>query len=87
MKKNLFIWDVDRYNETLRLVGDEDTGVSMDCRLCDRGGLPIAYLLTSVDDDGYIDNEDVLRVGTITELINAGQRHHQDRHPHGRRRR
>ena len=30
-------------DDVMRLVGDEDCGVGIDCRICDRGGAPIAY--------------------------------------------
>lgn len=70
-----------RFDETFRLVGDEDTGVGVDCRRCDRGGLPIAYLLTYPDDRTYADADDVQLVHTITELINAAQQHMWRRHP------
>jgi hypothetical protein len=69
------IVESERYDETLRLVGDEDCGVSVDCKLCDRRGLPIAYLLTYDGDTTYAGNADVQRVHTITALIDAGQQH------------
>lgn len=78
---SVVIIESERYDETLRLAGDEDCGVSMDCRLCDRGGLPIAYLLTYAGDTTYAGNDDVQRVLTITALIDAGQQHLWQQHP------
>ena len=77
----LVIVDTTQYDQAMRLVGDEDTGVSLDCRLCDRGGLPIAYLLTYPDDPTYAKVDDVLRVQSITQLIDGGQQHLWARHP------
>lgn len=60
-------------DDVMRLVGDEDCGVGINCRVCDRGGAPIAYY-TSPDDLAY-QGTDVERVHTIAALVEAGQRH------------
>lgn len=60
-------------DDVMRLSGDEDCGVGIDCRVCDRGGAPIAYY-TGIDDRTY-EGTDVEIVHTITALIEAGQRH------------
>jgi hypothetical protein len=61
-------------DDVMRLVGDEDCGVGIDCRVCDRGGAPIAYYQHPDDRFGY-DGTDVERVHTIDALIDAGRRH------------
>lgn len=60
-------------DDVMRLVGDEDCGVGVDCRVCDRGGAPIAYY-AGIDDRAY-EGTDVEVVHTITALIEAGQHH------------
>jgi hypothetical protein len=77
----LLIVDAERYNEVLRLSGDEDCGVGLDCRLCDRRGAPIAYY-AHPDDRTYL-GTDVERVHTITALIYAGDRHLTEHHSAG----
>lgn len=69
----------ERYDETLRLVGDEETGVGLDCRLCDRGGAPVAYYPPHPGDCAY-EGTDVQAVQSITALIEAGQQHLGERH-------
>lgn len=63
---------MDRLDEVMSLAGDEDCGVGMNCRICDRGGAPIAYYAGI--SPAYLDT-DVVLVDTITALIDAGQRH------------
>ncbi len=55
------------------LAGDEDCGVGLHCRTCDRGGSPVAYYpgLTSP----YEDRADVATVDTIAALLDAGRQH------------
>lgn len=77
--RELVIRQPARYDETFRLVGDEDCGVGLDCRLCDRGGAPIAYL-THPDDRAYA-GTDVQVVHTITPLLAAGEAHLFQAHP------
>ena len=72
------IAEAKRYDEVMRLVGDEDCGVGLDCRLCDRGGAPIAYYV-GIDDRAY-EGTDVVIVHTVTALIDVGQRHLWERH-------
>ncbi len=55
------------------LQGDEDSGVGINCRICDRGGAPIAYY--THPDDRTWNGTDVQVVFTIAELIEAGDRH------------
>lgn len=69
----------DRFDATLRLVGDEDSGVGLDCRLCDRGGAPIAYY--SHPDDRTYQGTDVVITHSVTALLNAGQSHLLIAHP------
>jgi hypothetical protein len=60
-------------DEQLYLQGDEDAGVGIQCRVCDRGGAPVAYY-TYPDGQAY-EGTDVQVVHTITALFNAGLRH------------
>jgi len=46
-----------------RLVGDEDCGVGIDCQVCDRGGVPIAYY--TWPGNHVYENTDVKVVHTI----------------------
>lgn len=62
-----------------RLVGDEDTNVGIDCRDCDRGGAPIAYL---THETSAYQGTDVVVVDTIAALLAAAVDH--DRTAHGR---
>lgn len=65
-------------DDTFRLSGDEDCGVGLDCRLCDRGGAPIAYYV-GIDDSAY-EGTDVIVVRTIADLLGAGEQHRNERH-------
>lgn len=69
--------------DDLYLLGDEDTGVSLDCRLCNRRGLPVAYY-SHPDDKTYAGRDDVVRVSTIAGLVDAGEKHLREYH-HERR--
>jgi hypothetical protein len=60
-------------DDLLTLSGDEDTGVGINCRRCDRGGLPIAYYI-GIDDTPYADT-DVFVTKSMIELIGAGINH------------
>jgi hypothetical protein len=68
----------DWFDQAFRVAGDEDGGVGLDCRLCDRGGAPIAYY--SWPDDRTYEGTDVVRVSTISALLDAGQQHLAQRH-------
>lgn len=59
-------------DDVMRLVGDEDCGVGIDCRICDRGGAPIAYYAGI--SPAWL-STDVIVVDTITDLIEAGTHH------------
>lgn len=62
-------------DELFRLVGDEDCGVGINCRICDRGGAPIAYYAGL--DQPYPTElaSDVVPVDTIAALISAAEKH------------
>ena len=62
----------EQFDATFYLAGDEDAGVGLACRLCDRGGLPIAYC--GVDDRAY-QGTDVIIVHAPTALLAAGLDH------------
>lgn len=55
------------------LQGDEDGGVSMMCLLCDRGGLPVAYLTTAGDRSWQ--GTDVIVAYSIDELLRSASMH------------
>lgn len=76
-----FPLDTKRYDEFFRLVGDEDCGVGLDCRLCDRGGAPIAYYPGISQPYPTTVAPDVIPADTISALFEAGQQHLWDRHP------
>lgn len=55
------------------LQGDEDGGVGLQCKLCDRGGAPVA-LLTTHGDRSYA-GTDVVMVYTIADPLEAARTH------------
>ncbi len=57
------------------LMGDEDGGVGLQCRLCDLGGRPVTYY----GHDPYPSPE-VVSVTTITDFLSAGVAHVVDQH-------
>jgi hypothetical protein len=65
--------DALRLDEHLWLSGDEDCGVGINCRICDRGGAPVAYY--EGISTGVYAGADVETVSTISALISAGERH------------
>jgi hypothetical protein len=68
------IADLDRF----RLVGDEDCGVGLDCRDCDRGGKPIAYYggITPA----YPGDAEVVQCDSISGLLIAAHEHRRLTH-------
>lgn len=60
-------------DDILTLSGDEDTGVGISCRRCDRGGLPLAYYV-GIDDKAYA-NTDVFVTESIIDLVAFGLNH------------
>jgi hypothetical protein len=69
-------------DELFRLVGDYDCGVSIDCRVCDRGGAPIAYYDAGLGQP-YPNAQapDVVPVSTIEALLSAALDHRTAHHP------
>lgn len=65
---------MDALDEHLWLCGDEDGGVGINCRICDRGGAPVAYYEPYPMRPSY-EGTDVERVSTIIALVSAGRRH------------
>lgn len=64
-------------DEHYTLSGDEDGGVGIECKLCDLGGQPIAYLGWS---NPYAAVPEVKDVRSISELLTAAVEHHHARH-------
>jgi hypothetical protein len=60
----------------IRLVGDEDGGVGIECLDCWGGGRPLGYL-----GDGYATDSAVTVVTTVPELLDVGLRHREEKHP------
>ncbi len=60
-------------DEVFWLSGDENCGVGLHCRTCDREGLPVAYYQGI--STFYVNCEDVVTVHTIVGLIDAGEAH------------
>jgi hypothetical protein len=65
--------------DRMTLSGDEDAGVGLDCRDCDRRGLPIAYY-AHPDDRTYADHGEVARVDSIADLVMAAITHRTSVH-------
>lgn len=61
--------------ERLLLLGDEDTGVGIQCRDCWDGGRPLGYLGDPFKDDL------VTFVTSVPELLAVGRRHLDEKHP------
>jgi hypothetical protein len=69
-------------NKNMRMVGDEDGGVGLQCDLCpERMGRPVAYYTTDPNDISYREYSDVVRVTKIDEFITAGKAHLFDHYP------
>lgn len=69
--------------DRIRLVGDEDTGVGLECLDCWDGGRPLAYLRPYGNYPDYPDAA-VRTVDAITDLLMVG-RTHLDEHARGER--
>jgi len=61
--------------DRIRLVGDEDCGVGLQCLDCDDGGRPLGYLGDPFKDDL------VTFVTSVPELLAVGRRHLDEKHP------
>lgn len=70
-------------DELFRLVGDEDCGVGINCRLCDRGGAPVAYYAGLDQPYPTALAPDVVPVSTIGALLIAALDHRSDHHSGG----
>jgi len=63
------------FDDHLLLMGDEDGGVGINCRTCDRGGAPIAYYEPYPGGPASYVGTDVVIVDSIEDLIAAGRAH------------
>ena len=63
--------------ERIRLVGDEDCGVGLECLDCWDGGRPLAYLPGI---GAYYDDLLVAVVDNVPDLLTAGRRHLDEKH-------
>ncbi len=61
--------------ERLRLVGDEDCGVGLECRDCWDGGRPLAYLRSYPGDTTYQHDPKVSVVDDLAALLAVGRGH------------
>lgn len=55
------------------MAGDEDGGVALQCKVCDREGLPVAYLTTRGDRSWQ--GTDVIVAYSIDELLRSASMH------------
>jgi hypothetical protein len=62
------------YDTYLYLMGDEDGDVGLQCRECDRGGLPVVFYTTNKKVTGYQDAS-VIVVHSILDLVMEGTNH------------
>jgi hypothetical protein len=61
--------------ERLRLVGDEDYGVGLECRDCWDGGRPLGYLRPYPGDTTYRNDPKVSTVDDLAALLAIGRSH------------
>jgi hypothetical protein len=66
--------DLTSLDQHLRLVGDEDCGVGVNCRSCDTGGAPVVWYAGYGLDNPYPEAE-VPTANTIGELVDLGLQH------------
>jgi hypothetical protein len=62
-------------DELFSLCGDEDTGVGLHCRTCDRGGAPVAYLCPQGTRNPWARDADVAEARGIVSLLAVGRTH------------
>jgi hypothetical protein len=67
-------------DQLFRFVGDEDCGVGINCRECDRGGLPIAHYESWPDTPNPYADTDVVYVHKIVDLLAAAEDHARATH-------
>lgn len=66
--------------DRIRLVGDEDCGVGLECRDCWDGGRPLAYLRPNPEDTAYTNDAKVTLVDTAALLLVVGRAHLDQHH-------
>lgn len=66
------------WDELFYLMGDEDTDVGAHCRLCDRGGLPVANY--SFGPGQPYKGTDVVDAHSLSEFLAATGKHAADVH-------
>lgn len=64
--------------DRIRLVGDEDCGVGIECLDCPDGGRPLGYL---GDGYGWANDIKVTVVTSVPGLLAVGRQHLDERHP------
>lgn len=68
-------------DEHMRLVGDEDCGVGIECGVCWRGGRPVGYYSRPNGFPKSYVGTDVVEALTVSALVEAGAKHLRDHHP------
>lgn len=63
--------EIDKY---FYLMGDEDGDVSLQCRVCDTGGLPAVFYTDDTKSNPYKGTDTVI-VHLISEMMTAGAKH------------
>jgi hypothetical protein len=64
-----------RIDEMFRLAGDRDEGAGLHCRVCDTGGLPVAYLCPDWVRYPYRSQPEVAQAHGIGSLLGQGKAH------------
>lgn len=71
--------DLQGFNR-IRLAGDEDTGVGLECLDCWDGGRPLAYLRPWPSDTTYANDPKVTVVDGVVDLLKVGRAHLDEHH-------
>lgn len=63
------------FDSTFRMVGDEDGDVGLNCKICDRGGMPVVHYTSTKTSYAPYAGTDVVIVDTINDMIVKGTKH------------